>query len=38
MVVFDHIGFHVSDFEKAKDFFVQALKPLNIKITSEGSG
>jgi catechol 2,3-dioxygenase-like lactoylglutathione lyase family enzyme len=38
MVVFDHIGFHVSDFEKAKDFFVQALKPLNIGITSEGAG
>src|SRR5690349_18573740 len=37
-MVFDHIGFNVSDFGKAKDFLVKALEPLGIGITMEGEG
>ena len=37
-MVFDHIGFNVTDFLKAKEFFVQALRPLEIGITMEGEG
>lgn len=37
-MMLDHIGFNVSDFPNAKEFFVQALKPLDISITSEGEG
>ncbi len=32
-MVLDHIGFNVTDFPKAKDFFVRALQPLGIGIT-----
>jgi catechol 2,3-dioxygenase-like lactoylglutathione lyase family enzyme len=37
-MVFDHIGFNVTDFAKTKAFLVQALQPLGIGITSEGKG
>ena len=37
-MVFDHIGFNVTDFPKAKEFLVKALQPLGIGITSEGEG
>ena len=37
-MVFDHIGFNVTDFPKAKDFLLQALKPLGVGITAEGEG
>ena len=34
-MVFDHIGFNVTDFAAAKTFFVQALAPLGLTITQE---
>ena len=37
-MVFDHIGFNVTDFTRAKEFFVHALKPLGMGITKEGEG
>ena len=37
-MVFDHIGFNVTDFPKAKDFLLRALKPLGVGITAEGEG
>ena len=37
-MVFDHIGFNVTDFPKAKAFLVQALKPLDMGITMEAEG
>ena len=37
-MVFDHIGFNVTDFEKTKAFLVQALSPLGIAITAEAEG
>ena len=37
-MVFDHIGFNVTDFLKTKEFLVQALRPLGIGITMEGEG
>ena len=37
-MVFDHIGFHVSDFAEAKAFLSHALAPLGIGITWEGEG
>jgi catechol 2,3-dioxygenase-like lactoylglutathione lyase family enzyme len=37
-MVFDHIGFNVSDFAASKDFFIKALAPLGIGITMEGDG
>jgi catechol 2,3-dioxygenase-like lactoylglutathione lyase family enzyme len=37
-MVFDHIGFNVTDFQKSKEFFVKALQPLGIGITMEGEG
>lgn len=37
-MVFDHIGFNVTDFPTAKEFLVQALRPLDIGITMEGEG
>ena len=37
-MVFDHIGFNVSDFSASKSFLAKALTPLNIAITSEGEG
>ena len=35
-MVFDHIGFNVTDFAKTKDFLTKALAPLGIGITGEG--
>jgi catechol 2,3-dioxygenase-like lactoylglutathione lyase family enzyme len=37
-MVFDHIGFNVSDFPLTKDFLVRALQPLGLGITAEGEG
>ena len=37
-MVFDHIGFNVTDFAQTKAFLVQALQPLNIGITMEDEG
>jgi catechol 2,3-dioxygenase-like lactoylglutathione lyase family enzyme len=37
-MVFDHLGFNVTDFSRSKTFLVQALAPLGIAITSEGEG
>lgn len=37
-MVFDHIGFNVSDFAATKAFLLQALQPLGIAITQEGEG
>ena len=36
--MFDHIGFHVSDFAKTKAFLLAALEPLGIGVVSEGEG
>jgi catechol 2,3-dioxygenase-like lactoylglutathione lyase family enzyme len=37
-MVFDHIGFNVSDFAASKQFLTKALAPLGIAITMEGDG
>jgi catechol 2,3-dioxygenase-like lactoylglutathione lyase family enzyme len=37
-MVFDHIGFNVSNFAFAKDFFIKALAPLGVGVTMEGEG
>lgn len=37
-MVFDHIGFNVSDFARSKAFLTAALQPLGIAITKEGEG
>lgn len=37
-MLFDHIGFNVSNFAASKAFFVQALAPLGISIAAEGEG
>jgi len=37
-MVFDHIGFNVSDFAVSKLFLIKALAPLGIGITKEGEG
>ena len=37
-MVFDHIGFNVSNFAAAKEFLTKALAPLGIGITMEGEG
>jgi len=37
-MVFDHIGFNVSDFAATKAFLVGALAPLGIVVTQEGEG
>jgi catechol 2,3-dioxygenase-like lactoylglutathione lyase family enzyme len=37
-MVFDHIGYNVTDFAKTKAFLLQALAPLNITITKEAEG
>lgn len=37
-MVFDHIGFNVSDFAATKAFLLKALAPLGIGITQEGEG
>jgi len=37
-MILDHIGFHFSDFPKAKSFLLAALKPLGITAAMEGEG
>jgi catechol 2,3-dioxygenase-like lactoylglutathione lyase family enzyme len=37
-MVFDHLGFNVSDFAASREFFVKALAPLDMGITMEGEG
>ena len=37
-MVFDHIGFDVSNFAETKQFLSKALAPLGIVITKEGEG
>jgi hypothetical protein len=37
-MVFDHLGFNVSDFPAAKAFLVLSLQPLGIVVLSEGEG
>ncbi len=37
-MVFDHIGFNVSNFAATKEFLVKALQPLGIAISQEGEG
>jgi len=37
-MVFDHIGFNVSNFNEAKAFLSKALQPLGIGVTKEGEG
>ena len=37
-MVFDHIGFNVSNFADTKSFLSKALAPLGIIITKEGAG
>ena len=37
-MVFDHIGFNVTDFPATKAFLLRALEPLGIGITMEGEG
>ena len=37
-MVFDHIGFNVSNFPVTKAFLVKALQPLGITIVQEGEG
>lgn len=37
-MVFDHIGFNVSNLPQTKAFLVQALAPLGIGVTMEGDG
>jgi catechol 2,3-dioxygenase-like lactoylglutathione lyase family enzyme len=37
-MVFDHIGFNVSNFARTKEFLSQALQPLGIGVTQEGEG
>lgn len=34
--MFDHIGFGVTDYEKSKAFFLDALKPLGVAVAMEG--
>jgi catechol 2,3-dioxygenase-like lactoylglutathione lyase family enzyme len=37
-MVFDHLGFNVSNFAEAKAFLSKALAPLGITVTQEGDG
>ena len=37
-MIFDHIGFNVSDFSSTKDFLLKALEPLDIGVVMEGDG
>jgi hypothetical protein len=37
-MIFDHLALHVSDFAKARGFFIEALMPLQIRIVKEGEG
>lgn len=35
--MFDHVKFGVSDYETSKTFFLEALRPLGVKIIDEGA-
>lgn len=35
--MFDHLKFGVSDYEKSKTFFLEALKPLGVELIDEGT-
>jgi catechol 2,3-dioxygenase-like lactoylglutathione lyase family enzyme len=37
-MIIDHIGFAVSDFQRSKTFYTEALAPLGIAVTREGEG
>ncbi len=37
-MLFDHIGFNVTDFAVSKDFFTKALKPLGVEIRMQAVG
>jgi len=37
-MIIDHIGFAVSDYEKSKRFFTQALAPLGVELVMEVQG
>ena len=37
-MLFDHIGFNVTDFASSKAFFAKALAPLGVGIAREGEG
>lgn len=37
-MIFNHIGFNVTDFQKCKKFLLKALQPLEIGIKTEGDG
>lgn len=37
-MIFDHLGFHVSDFARSRAFFVEALLPLKLHIIADGDG
>lgn len=37
-MLFDHIGFNVSDFAAMKSFLSRALAPLGVVVTKEGEG
>ena len=37
-MVFDHIGFNVSNFAQTKAFLAEALSPLGIVVTKQGEG
>lgn len=37
-MIFDHIGFTVTDFGRSRSFYVAALAPLGIDVLAEGDG
>jgi catechol 2,3-dioxygenase-like lactoylglutathione lyase family enzyme len=37
-MIFDHIGFNVSDLQASKAFYLQALAPLGIGVAMDGEG
>lgn len=37
-MIIDHIGLHVSDIERSRNFYIQALKPLEIELVMEVQG
>ena len=37
-MIFDHVGYDVSDFARSKAFYLQALAPLGIGVAAEGEG
>jgi hypothetical protein len=38
VMIFNHIGFNVTDFQKCKEFLLKALQPPEIGIKTEGDG